>query len=216
MTPIDSLQGRAAALIAALGLGTMLGATPWSAGAGENPDWPCEQALVPEVAAAVVWDGPSVEGMSDQWQSDAEVAALVGRLVARGADPAASDGLIETFADAQPPGKERDRRLTLLFAGVLERLNADRSMLNDGILRYSRDQERRARILDTHLAELVELESDPSPEAAERLAEMQEQLLMEQRIFDDREKTIPFLCTRPRAVEQRMGELARAIAAWLE
>ena len=153
--------------------------------------------------------------MSEQWQSDAEVSALVERLVARGADPAASEALIEAFAGAQPPG-ERDRRLTLLFAGVLQRLNADRSMLNDGILRYSRDQERRARVLDAHLAELVELESDPSPDAAKRLADLQEQLLMEQRIFDDREKTIPFLCTRPRAVEQRIGELARGIAAWLE
>ena len=28
-------------------------------------DWPCEQALVPEVSAAVVWDGPSIEGLAD-------------------------------------------------------------------------------------------------------------------------------------------------------
>jgi hypothetical protein len=206
---------RTSTRVIVLGLGVIVGAMAVPASADENPDWPCEQALVPEIAAAVVWDGPSIEGMSEQWQSDAEVSALVGRLVARGADPAASEALIETFADAQPPGV-RDRRLTLLFAGVLQRLNADRSMLNDGILRYSRDQERRARVLDAHLAELVELESDPSPDAAKRLADLQEQLLMEQRIFDDREKTIPFLCTRPRAVEQRIGELARAIAAWLE
>ncbi|MGB5737686.1 MAG: hypothetical protein WBM40_24930 [Thiohalocapsa sp.] len=215
MKPIHSVPTRTSALVIALGVGVIMGATAVPSFADENPDWPCEQALVPEISAAVVWDGPSVEGMSEQWQSDAEVSELVGRLVARGADPAASDALIETFAGAQPPG-ERDRRLTLLFAGVLDRLNADRSMLNDGILRYSRDQERRARVLDTHLAELVELESDPSPDAAKRLADLQEQLLMEQRIFDDREKTIPFLCTRPRAVEQRIGELARGIAAWLE
>lgn len=193
--------------------GALLGTVP--AADGDDPDWPCEQALVAEVSAAVVWDGPSIEAMSGRWQADAEVADLVRRLVARGADLAESDRLIEAFATAQPPA-ERDRRLTLLFAGVLQRLNADRRMLNDGILRYSRDQARRARVLDSHLAELVELESDPSPEAAKRLAELQEQLVLEQRIFDDREKTIPFLCTRPRAVEQRIGELARSIAAHLE
>lgn len=214
MTPNDLSRPTTAALAAVLLFGGVLPGTAPAAD-GENPDWPCEQALVPEVAAAVVWGGPSIEGATGQWQSDAEVAELVHRLVARGTDPAAAESLIEAFAMAQPRG-ERDRRLTMLFAGVLERLNADRAMLNDGILRYSRDQERRARVLDSHLAELVELESDPSSESATRLAELQEQLVLEQRIFDDREKTIPFLCTRPRAVEQRIGELARSIAAYLE
>ena len=200
--------------LTAFALSILLGLASVSAD-DSNPDWPCDQALVPEVSAAVVWDGPSIEGLSDQWQSDAEVAGLVQRLVARGSDPAESDRLIASFAATQPAA-ERDRRLTLLFAGVLQRLNADWRLLNDGILRYSRDQEQRARVLDAHLAELVELESDPSPEAAKRLAELQEQLVLEQRIFDDREKTIPFLCTRPRAVEQRIGELARSIVAHLE
>ena len=202
-------------LTAAFTLGALLGMASVSAVASDNPDWPCEQALVPEISAAVVWDGPSIEGLAEQWQSDAEVSALVQRLVAPGVDPAASESQIEAFAVAQPTA-ERDRRLALLFAGVLQRLNADWSLLNDGILRYSRDQERRARVLDGHLGELVELETDPSPAAAKRLAELQQQLVLEQRIFDDREKTIPFLCTRPRVVEQRIGELARSIAAWLE
>lgn len=188
---------------------------PAFANASENPDWPCEQALVPEVSAAIVWDGPSIDGLSDQWRSDPDVAALVKRLVARGTEPAESESLIEAYAATQPPF-DRDHRLTLLFAGVLEVLNADRRKLNNGILRYARDQERRARVLDNRLAELVRLEAEGAEAAGQRLEEEQKRFQMEQRVFDDREKSIPFLCTRPRVVEQHIGDLARAIAARLE
>ena len=47
-----------------------------AAAAGDR-DWPCEQALVPEVAAAVVWDGPSVEGLGDRWAEDPDAFMAV-------------------------------------------------------------------------------------------------------------------------------------------
>ena len=97
----------------------ILGGAPALAADAENPNWPCEQAFVSEVSAAVVWDGPSVEGLEGQWESDPEISGLVVRLTARGTDTADDEPLIETFAAAQPPA-DRDARLTLLFAGVLE------------------------------------------------------------------------------------------------
>lgn len=209
---VINMQRSCYPIIAAL---VLLSRVPAFASDLEDPDWPCEQALVAEISAAVVWDGPSVDGLSDQWGSDPDVAALVQRLVARRIEPADAESLIEAFAGAQAPA-DRDHRLTLLFAGVLDVLNADRSKLNDGILRYARDQERRARALDDHLAELVRLEADDSQAADQRLEELQKRFQIEQRIFDDREKSIPFLCTSPRVVEQRIGDLARAIAAQLE
>ena len=178
-------------------------------------DWPCEQALVSEVSAAVVWDGPSVEGLVEEWSNDPEVTALVRRLTARRASSEESEALIESFARAQA-ATDRDHRLTLLFAGVLQTLNADRQKLNSGILRYARDQQRRAEALDGRLVELVRLETDNSADARAHLAETRRQIDLEQRMFDDRERSIPFLCTRPRVVEQRIGELARAIAYHLE
>lgn len=182
----------------------------------DDTAWPCEQALVLEVPAAVVWDGPSVDGLQGQWKSDPGISALVQRLTARDTDPTAYEPLIEAYTTAIQPPAERDRRLTLLFAGVLEVLNADRSKLNAGILRYSRDQQRRAEVLDKDLTEMVRLESDGSDEARRRLEALSQRIELEQRIFDDREKSLTFLCARPRVVEQRIGDLARTIATHLE
>jgi hypothetical protein len=195
----------------------VLAQVPLTAGAGErglaleaDAAWPCEQALVAEVSAAVVWDGPPVDGLRGEWRKVPPVAELVPRLAAPRADPADSEARIEAFARLHA-GEDKDRLLTLLFAGVLESLNEDRRQLNSGILRYARDQERRAKELDRQL-----VEGDPSGAAQRRLGELKKRLEIEQRVFDDREKAIPFLCTRPRSVEQRMGEIARAIAYRLD
>ncbi len=194
----------------------LLGALPALAEEGRtDPLWPCEQAFVSEVSAAVVWDGPSVEGLSGQWREVPDIASLVMVLTAPRADPKDAEARIDAFAEVQP-AESNDQNLTILFAGVLQALNADRRKLNAGILRYSRDQERRAGILDAKLTEMIELEADPSESAQRKLAALMQRLVLEQRMFDDREKTIPYLCTRPQRVEQRLGVLARAIASRLD
>ncbi len=183
--------------------------------ADEAADWPCEQAYVAEVAAAVVWDGPAIDGLEQAWQVEPDVATLVKRLSARRLEQNQAERLIEAFALAQPP-ERKDRMLTLLFAGVLDTLNQDRKTLLSGILRYSRDQQRRAVILDRKLSEMVELEQDESEAARQLLAERRRVIELEQRSFDDREQSIPYFCSRPRVVEGRIGEIARAISGYLD
>lgn len=181
----------------------------------QDPDWPCEQALVPEVAAAVVWDGPPVEGLQRDWRQEPDVRALVERITRPQAGEAQAQEAIDAFAAGLAPG-DKDRKLTLAFAGVLETLNQDRGTLISGIKRYSRDQARRAEALGGELDAMVRLEQDTSDSGREQLEALKKRLELEQRIFDERERTIPYLCLRPVAVEQRLGFLARALAAYLD
>lgn len=106
--------------------------------------------------------------------------------------------------------------LALAFAGVLEVLNQDRATLIDGIKRYARDQSRRAEALGQQLDRMVQLEKDDSDAAALARQELKKQLTIEERAFDERERAIPFLCTRPVAVERRLGFLARTISGHLD
>jgi len=179
----------------------------------QDPDWPCAQALVPQVAAAVIWSGAPVEGLA--WREVPSVVDLVGRITPpTTTEPAAAAAIAGFAAGLRPPDQER--MLTLVFAGVLDVLNLDRRQLIDGIKRYSRDQSRRAAALGQELDQLVRLEQDPDPSAAPRRDELKQRLVLEERVFDEREKSLPFLCTRPVAVEQRLGFLARTIAELIE
>lgn len=183
--------------------------------AQEVEDWPCEQAYVPIITAAVVWDGPSPAELHQDWRALPEVEALVRKLSSRNLDMTTADGMIEAFAEQQVAG-QKDRMLTLLFAGVLETLNADRKTLMSGIQRYARGQQRRADILGEKLSKMVELERESSESAKKELAEMQNSIEIEQRSFDDRERTLPHLCSRPRALQGRIGAIARTIAGYLD
>ncbi len=193
----------------------VLGLTAGQGAAGPDTDWPCEQALVPEVPAAAVWDGPALDGIGSAWRDDPAVAALVQRIAGPRVTESEAERAIESFASGLESGS-RDRMLALAFAGVLDTLNRDRNTLISGIKRYSRDQQRRAEVLGKELDEMVRLEQDPSESAAGQLAALSQRLELEQRMFDEREKTIPYLCTRPIAVEQRIGFLARTLAVYLD
>jgi len=181
----------------------------------QNPDWPCEQALVAEVSAAVVWDGPSIDALGQNWRDDPDVLALVELITEPQATEAQAQQAVDAFQSRMKPA-DKDRMLTLAFAGVLETLNHDRSRLISGINRYSRDQARRAQALGEELDEMIGLEQDTSESARQRLEALKKRLELEQRIFDEREQTIPYLCLRPVSVEQRLGFLARALAAYLD
>ncbi|MCB1859286.1 MAG: hypothetical protein KDI63_13485 [Gammaproteobacteria bacterium] len=187
----------------------------WAQGSQDPEHWPCPQVFVPSVPAAVIWDGPAVEETSRQWETIPEVNSLVSRLVAPGMKLADAEQLIAAFAGVQPPAV-KDQMLTLLFAGVLEGLNADRSHLLSGIINYSRGQDQRAQQLGEVLDQIARLEEDRSDHAQQKLAELRELVGIEQRLFDERESSIQYLCTRPIAVEQRLGALARTIALYLD
>ncbi len=182
---------------------------------GQDPDWPCEQALVPEVAAAVVWDGPPIDTVDQAWRGDPAVLALVERITPPQVTEAQAQQAVEAFVSGLVPA-DKDRALTVAFAGVLSTLNQDRRHLISGIKRYSRDQARRAESLGAELDEMVRLEQDASELGRQRLDALKRRLELEQRIFDEREKTMPFLCQRPVEVEQRLGFLARTLAAYLD
>jgi hypothetical protein len=178
-------------------------------------NWPCEQAYVPEVPAAVVWAGPSIEGLNPKWQQDQSIESMVRQLVSEEYDLDKADGHIAEFVEQQQAGL-KDQNLTLLFAGVISQMNEQRQKALSGIIRYAGGQAIRANQLSEELDEMIRLQDDASAEAQQRLQIMQKEMEIKQRMFDERESFIQHLCTRPRLVEEKLGVLARTIAYYLD
>ncbi len=178
-------------------------------------DWPCQQALVSDIPAAVVWAGPSIDKLQVNWQQDDDISRMVNRMSSPDYDESKAEGEIEQFSKAQP-ATEKDARLSLLFAGLHESLNQIRKKELDGIMRYSHGQALRADQLSQELDEMVRLQDDPSAAAQERLQMMQKEMEIKHRMFDEREAFIEHLCTRPVLIEEKLGVLARTIAYYLD
>ena len=101
------------------------------------PDWPCAQAKVPEISLAAVWAGPPLDDAVEKWKDDARVSALVPKLTARrtpleDAEKAITEFLAGSATEKVATGK-------LLFAGLFDRLNAERSSVMGGLERVTLD-----------------------------------------------------------------------------
>ncbi|MCS0504244.1 hypothetical protein [Ancylobacter mangrovi] len=127
-----------AALCAAGALGLAFAAAPAHAAGGADPLWPCIQPKVPTLAAGQMWAGPTIEGIN--WHDDPKVAELVPILAARRTPMDEADSLINAFAADAGSGADKNKRLTMLFAGVFDEINTQRSRILAGIERYSKHQ----------------------------------------------------------------------------
>ena len=177
------------------------------------PDWPCVQAKVPEISLAAVWAGPPLDDVSSKWKDDAKVTALVTRLAARRtpleeAQKAITEYLAGSTAEKTMAGK-------LLFAGLFDTLNAQRSSVMNGLERVMRKQRQAADKIRSDTLALQALQ-DGSPPDQPRIDELGNQLVWETRIFEDRRRVITFVCDVPTAIDQRLFALGRTIQQEME
>ncbi len=195
---------------AILALGMLLLSGPARAATSGDPDWPCVQRKVPEISAGMVWAGPPVEELTQSWKDDAEISQLAGTLAARRTDIEAAKTAVADFAAGL--GAKRNDRLTLLFAATLDIVNKERASIISGIGRYTRRQRALAEKLGRIAGEIKAL---PAGESAKR-EELEQQRLWDTRIYEDRERSLTYICEQPVLLEQRVFALAREIMGHLE
>lgn len=183
---------------------------PVAAATGDDPDWPCVQRLVPEVAAGMIWPGPPVDAVNGA-VDDPEISRLAEELAARRVPLAEAEEQVAAFA-APLEGEARSAELTRLFARTLAIINRDRASIIGGIRRFARGQQA--------LADRIAGQNDRLQEIAPQQILERDALIAERdwdiRIYDDRQSTLTYLCEQPVLLEQRAFALARAIASHLE
>ena len=177
------------------------------------PDWPCTQAKVPEISLAAVWAGPPLDDIKDKWKDDAKVSALVPKLAARrtsleDAQKAITEFLASSAADKATAGK-------LLFTGLFDTLNAQRSSVLSGLERITRKQRAAAEKIQADAVAMQALQSASPPDQT-KIEELGNQLVWQTRIFEDRQRVVKFVCEVPTAIDQRLFALSRVIQQEME
>lgn len=174
----------------------------------QDPDWPCVQRLVPELAASQMWSGPPVGDVDRKPMAD-EVAALAQEIVQLAVPLETAREKVQAFAQRLPP-EQRAETLTGLFRNALALINAERSKLLAGIKRYARGQRALAERITDETRELEALRRTAGDDAAE-VADLRNTRDWDARIFSDRQKSLRLICEQPVNHEQRAFALARII-----
>ena len=194
---------------------TVAAALPSPADAADprDPDWPCMQAKVPEMSVASMWDGPSIADVGNSWEDDPKINDLVVRLAARrtaldAAEKAIADVITGSAAQKQDKAKK-------IFAGVFQTLSQQRSEVMSGIDRVARKEKALANKIRSDVTALRELQDKPEQDQS-KIDALAAQVEWSTRIFDDRRKSIRYVCEVPTIIEQRVFALGRAIRQALD
>ena len=177
------------------------------------PDWPCQQAKVPEISLAAVWAGPPLGDAETKWRDDPKVSALATKLAARripleDAQKQIAEFLQSAAADKANAGK-------LLFAGLFDTLNGHRASVMNGLERVMRKQREAAEKIRDDTIKLQALQDATPPDQA-KVDELGTQLVWETRIFEDRGRVVKFVCEVPTTIDQRLFALSRTIQQELD
>jgi hypothetical protein len=172
------------------------------------PDWPCVQAKVPEISVAAVWEGPPIEQVANTWQNEPKIKDLVTRLAARRTPMQEAQKSIAEFLTGDAASKTDKGRL--LFAGLFETLNSQRSEVMNGLERLARSEKKLAEQIRKDTSALHELQ-DKSPPDPSKIDELATRVEWNTRIFEDRRKSIRYACEVPVIIEKRLGTLSRTI-----
>jgi hypothetical protein len=173
----------------------------------EEPDWPCQQRLVPNLTAAAYWNGTL--DMQGDWQADPEVGDLVRHLSPRRVTT--EEGLAEIANFAKTVSKDRPHRLALVFRGLLEETDRERAGLIERLTQMGRRQRALADLVARLADELNSIPLDATGKAADKRVDVQQRYDFTARNFEEIQRTIRYACETPVALDARLGAWARAL-----
>jgi hypothetical protein len=186
---------------------------PGQAASSTDPDWPCIQPKVPQIAAAQVWNGPPIDEIGESWREDPAIADLARKLSERRTSLEEAKTAIGDFAAGLQGDKSRP--LTALFAGTLALINSERASIIAGIGRYAKRQRALSQKIEDEMAELSQLPQDDSEDSVAQRQDLLDVQAWDVRIFQEREKSLRYVCEQPVLLEQRAFAIGREIQAHL-
>ncbi len=115
----------------------------------------------PRDFVAAVWAGPPLDDAEKSWENDPRVKDLVPQLAQRRVPIEDAQKIIAEFVVGS--ATERERKGTLLFAGLFERINRERAEVMTGIERLGRRQKDLAEKIRSDISELHKLQDSTTP-----------------------------------------------------
>jgi hypothetical protein len=175
-------------------------------------NWPCEQALRPDISLGAIWSGPDIASADETWRDVPAVVTLISQIAPRRTPQDDAVATVHRFA----AGYDADRSTVMIqvFAGLFDTLNKERSDIIRGIRRFNERQASLSKRIEGGWHTLDTLDpSSTDPAVIEQRFALQQAIDWDSRVFDDRQKLLPEICRQPVIVEQRLFALSRAIQA---
>lgn len=196
-------------------LASAFAALPAHAADPTDQGWPCQQRKILEISPGQIWTGPSLEEIGESWQRNPIVAELARKIAARRTEIDEAKALIVRFVSGA--GADKNRDLAALAAGVLSIINDERAAIIAGVERYAKRQRELAATIERQRFELEAITKAATTEQQKtQRDDLQEKQTWDMRIFQERARSLTYVCELPVMLEQRAFALGREIESHLD
>jgi hypothetical protein len=174
-----------------------------------DPDWPCNQNLVPSLSAGEFWSGSDPKP-DPNWRDDQTVFNLVSEVSDR--DTPAEEGgkKLAAYAESIPKG-QRAAALPKLFGAIVEQINDERTDLIGRLKRLGHRQ----RILSDKITALSAEADKISAGATGAEAEQKTALVGDRdltiRGFQQTQRSLRYACEAPGSLDRRLGQYGQIL-----
>ncbi len=177
------------------------------ASAEAKADWPCVQREVESLSPGLMWPSPLPEPPPEL--SD-DARDLAERLTLRRVSLEDAEADVEALAAAHPDygAPEYGRIFELVFDSV----DSHRRRIVAGIERYAENQARLSTEIGDLRDEMAKLESAEKPDF-DRIDEVEKEIDWRERIFEDRNTSLTYVCETPVILERRLYAIAQMLRA---
>lgn len=189
-------------------VGVAVGGTPAFAAVFNDPTWPCVQRKVESLSLGLMWSSPVENGGSKGVELGPETEGLIEQLALRRLSLEDVEGLVAGFAAEHPDVTEAVYEQ--VFERIFNELGAKRHKIIKGIERYSLKQIALAEKIDGIRAEMDKLLSDSAPDY-DKIDKLEEQLDWEERIYQERSRSLTYVCETPVLIEKRLYGIAQIL-----
>lgn len=202
--------GMSAATRAILAMVIAATAAPVTAAVYDDPEWPCIQRRVDELAMFQMWPAAMPEG---DWREDERIEHLAATIAPRRMEMEEVEARVSEWLETVPEA-EREEKAGQLFNAVLDMIQRERKQVIAGIGRYARGQAKLSDEVEGLQNQLVDLDSAEEKDL-DRIEELEDELAWETRVYRERAQSLQYVCETPVLLEQRAFAIARLISGML-
>lgn len=175
-----------------------------------DPDWPCQQRLIPHLSAGSYWAGGAAPAAPADWRNNQKLTDLVSQVTDRDTpdDEAVADlaGYMKTI-----PSGRRHAAAGPLFGAIVDQANDSRDTVVDRIDMLSRRQKMLGDLIASIDKQVSAVPANAVGAVAEQRTDLAGQRDFNITAFQDAQRTMRYACDVPAAYDRRLGILARAL-----
>ncbi len=175
-----------------------------------DPDWPCDQLLVPKLSAASYWAATIPAKAADNWRDNDSYSAMVTNIVNRDTPEAKALATARAYIAHQPKAK-RAAAAAALFGAAVDEANDERDEVINHLDDLSRRQKNLSDTIQTIENKITAIPATATGTQAQLRAELVGERDLRIQGFQDTQHTISYACAVPGDYDRRLGALARAL-----